>query len=596
MPKAWLRERWETFLPALEKLTLADEEEIARLCAEEIAYIRERLASASPSSLGEPMSDTRVRIKALPLTDQNSYVNEKGEREHIALKYMNYSREEWRRIKQPSEASRERRRANMKYLEEPEQIIERAVELLASQQWADLVVGLAVLTGRRLAEIMKYGQVNPKSLYAIWFKGHLKNKKLGLRSYEIPTLAEASKILAAWSRLRRLVNCEKMEEDLISKTYGSAVTAAAMKHFGELVPAIHGDENVTSKTFRKVYARLAFFYLCPRGWSELECFPVVLGHYWENEGGEVQTNVKSSVEYTDYDMGDSAIMRAGGQRQGVWLSLPGVEPIDAFKPKEGEKKPVAIPQLKKASQTGNVPITVKEHTKDRTDQIGRDLGARIQDDTITRLCDDYYRLSQIDALLKPYYEQLGVTVVVEGNGPNLDAPLLAVETLVELLQQAAIDAEGKLDEKKKPLTAFGYLKSLLISKRAFLQAYGKRHQNKDYTKLSLEQLKRTKTPEAAAERFRRAVDAIMAYNDQAHIPEQRWYINAAAVVDLVDGRPGAAKEYIEGGRAAEIQAHHKKYDLHPGDNRKSVKITARITVPDLPAGAEGEQTEEASEP
>ena len=82
------------------------------------------------------------------------------------------------------------------------------------------------------------------------------------------------------------------------------------------------------------------------------------------------------------------------------------------------------------------------------------------------------------------------------------------------------------------------------------------------------------------------------------IPEQRWYINAAAVVDLVDGRPGAAKGYIEGDCAEEIQAHHEKYDLHPGDNRESVKITARITVPDLPAGAEdqaeAEETEEAS--
>src|SRR5216684_3418298 len=99
MPKAWLRERWETLIPAVEKLTVAQEEEVARLCAEEIAYFYERLAGLAPSSLSEPMSDTRNRIKELALTDQNSYVTDKGEREHIARKYMNYSKEEWRRIK-----------------------------------------------------------------------------------------------------------------------------------------------------------------------------------------------------------------------------------------------------------------------------------------------------------------------------------------------------------------------------------------------------------------------------------------------------------------------------------------------------------------
>ncbi len=597
MPKAWLRERWETFIPALEKLTVAEQGEIARLCEQEMAYFHERFANAAPSSLGEPMSDTRVRLREIPLTETNSYVNDAGEREHIARKYMNWSQEEWRRIKKPSAASVRKREDHMRFLEEPEQIVAVATELLTSKQWAEVVIGLAALTGRRLGEILQSGEIHPKSLYSITFKGHLKNKKLGLRAYEIPVLCEASKVLSAWSRVRRIVDCRKMEEDLISKTFGGDVSEAANRHFAALVPPIYGDTGLSSKTMRKVYARLAVFFLCPRETNELAFFPTVLGHYWEDENGEDQLNVQTSVAYTDYDIGDSAVARTEGRRKGNWLTLPGVEPIDAFKPaatpEEGTKRMVATPRVKKASQTGSSLIKPKEDTKERIDQIGAEIGARIGNDTLSRLCDDYYRLRQIGTLLAPYYSQLGVEM--NGDGEGLDAPQLAVETLVDLLQQAGEDAEGKVDENKKPFTPFGYLKSLLISKRKFLAAYGKRHEGKDYTKLSLTQLKRTKTPEAAAERFRRGVNATIAYNDAASIPEQRWFINAAAVVELVEGRPGAAKDYIENGdRAEEIKAHHAKYNLHPGDNRKSTKITDRITVPDLPAGAAPE-TEEVAE-
>lgn len=97
--------------------------------------------------------------------------------------------------------------------------------------------------------------------------------------------------------------------------------------------------------------------------------------------------------------------------------------------------------------------------------------------------------------------------------------------------------------------------------------------------MSLTELRRTKTPEAAGERFKRATDAIMAYNDQTDIPELRWYINPAVVVDLVGGRPSDVKDYLET-RREEIDAHHKKHVLTPGYNRRPISITERVVVPD----------------
>jgi hypothetical protein len=103
MMKPWLQERMGVFLPKLEGLTLADEKRIAELCAEEIEAWRARLGLKSLLSLRVPLVDARNAIRALPLTGDNVTVNRRGEPEHIALRYLLFSPEEWREMNQESE-------------------------------------------------------------------------------------------------------------------------------------------------------------------------------------------------------------------------------------------------------------------------------------------------------------------------------------------------------------------------------------------------------------------------------------------------------------------------------------------------------------
>ena len=86
-----------------------------------------------------------------------------------------------------------------------------------------------------------------------------------------------------------------------------------------------------------------------------------------------------------------------------------------------------------------------------------------------------------------------------------------------------------------------------------------------------------KTPEAATERFRRAVDAIIAHNIAQDDPLHLWYINAAAVRDLVGGRNDAVRAYLQT-RDLQIKAHHEQLALTPRQNNKNMKIDAEITV------------------
>ena len=77
------------------------------------------------------------------------------------------------------------------FLKDPDGLVERALSLLFSSEWANLVVGIAVCTGRRLAEILKTGMFTVKEPYTVWFEGQVKGRGREQERYEIPTLVRA---------------------------------------------------------------------------------------------------------------------------------------------------------------------------------------------------------------------------------------------------------------------------------------------------------------------------------------------------------------------------------------------------------------------
>ncbi|GHO98819.1 hypothetical protein KSF_088670 [Reticulibacter mediterranei] len=85
-------------------------------------------------------------------------------------------------------------------------------------------------------------------------------------------------------------------------------------------------------------------------------------------------------------------------------------------------------------------------------------------------------------------------------------------------------------------------------------------------------------------RFRRALQAIMYYNDRTDIQEEsRWFINPAVIVDLVGGRHAAIKKYLDDHKE-EIDEHHKRYGLSAKFNRKPVDIKKRVIIAEEPSG------------
>jgi hypothetical protein len=214
MPKVWLQQQWETLIPALEVLGVDQEAEIERLCVAAIAHWRDE-RKMSLSSMRVPMTDTRNRIKQIPLTPANRWKNpQSGQYEHIVCKYMNFTPEEWDSINAPTKEDIQDRQEHQEFIENPAAIVAKAEKLLTSDRWYDLVAGLALATGRRLTEVLKTARFFPCTLYSVTFDGRIKKREdVNLLPYEIPTLVRAELVIAAWKRLRGLVDCTQLDNE-----------------------------------------------------------------------------------------------------------------------------------------------------------------------------------------------------------------------------------------------------------------------------------------------------------------------------------------------------------------------------------------------
>jgi hypothetical protein len=117
-----------------------------------------------------------------------------------------------------------------------------------------------------------------------------------------------------------------------------------------------------------------------------------------------------------------------------------------------------------------------------------------------------------------------------------------------------------------------------------------------FESLPTSQLSRIKLAEATEERLRRAVYIVVRWNE-THGELEHWYLNIAALQNLVGGRKPMIKAYLEA-HHEEIEAHHQQFEpqITPAYNRKTIPIEKLITLPEqateYPWGHEKEKEKE----
>ncbi|GHO68442.1 hypothetical protein KSC_073340 [Ktedonobacter sp. SOSP1-52] len=143
MPKitGWERDYWQGMLPQVERLAHErNEPALAQLAKEVFAYWREE-RHLSESSIRNPLTNLRNQIKQLPLTEQNSYLTDSGQREHLALKYVRLTQQEWVQLNAPARQKLDERLGDSLPLKEVDVLVERGTRLLSSHNPAELAVG-----------------------------------------------------------------------------------------------------------------------------------------------------------------------------------------------------------------------------------------------------------------------------------------------------------------------------------------------------------------------------------------------------------------------------------------------------------------------
>lgn len=200
--------------------------------------------------------------------------------EHWSLDIVRLSKQEYAEINDRKQSRVADRNEQVQFIHHPEEIVRRAVQLIGEQDWADIAAGLAVLTGRRSAELLSTAQFELKSKWSVTFTGAVKRRGETGLSFEIPTLTTAKRVVDAIAKLRReLPEATNLPADQVNAKYGQAVARVCDQHFADLVPTRPGEDNLYTHLFRSVYACIATFWYCPPTVNETEFKAAIQGHY-----------------------------------------------------------------------------------------------------------------------------------------------------------------------------------------------------------------------------------------------------------------------------------------------------------------------------
>lgn len=357
--KKWLQSLLNQFLPAVEKL---GHDPAGRAEAErQAAWMKAQWTARGLTGLTQQKN---------PMTEARQEIKKRLGEDHVALLALNFTEAEWRSINNAQADRVDERSA--KLIDHPDQIVERATTLLTSHDWSEIAAGLAVVTGRRLSELLSTMRLTPKSAYSVIFSGALKRRgeKADL-SFEIPTLCPAERVLAALARLRELVDAQGLSPDQINAKYSAPVIRAVDNHFADLVPVREGHDNLYTHLQRAVYAALATYYYCPPTVPVWKFKALAQGHFQVLEAPDdtVRLAYTARRHYDDYEIGDGHGHVDG--RRGLHLGQPGVQVLEALR----TSIPAVVPTEHAAllTLTSHPPVNTEsaDHDPSTTDETTR---------------------------------------------------------------------------------------------------------------------------------------------------------------------------------------------------------------------------------
>ncbi len=252
----------------------------------------------------------------------------------MALKYLNFSKEEWIGRMLPKEEELSQRLTNPLALADPEAIVPCGETLLQRETWPEIVLGIGLNTGRSLAEILKSGVFRAGTAYSLLFAGPMTIEEQMSPFFEIPTFARAELVLEALSRVRQMFGMQFafVSRRDVGRQCGPMIEQAVVWHFGDLMPQRPGKKLEGYKSLtRGVASRLFVQYYCPEPVDELLYMATVQQNrrVLETTSEEERFRFAIAAGFLDYVLLDNF----GGydERKGIRLGESGVEVLEVFR-------------------------------------------------------------------------------------------------------------------------------------------------------------------------------------------------------------------------------------------------------------------------
>lgn len=599
--RKWLKELIDNrYLPAIRDLEDSHE---GKAKAHELAnWMKEQWVTHGLGTLKQQrnlMTDVRNTIK-----------QQLGE-DHFALESMNFTKAEWTEINNPIEEQVAKRNENQCLLDNPEAIVEQAIELLDSREWASVAAALAVLTGRRSSEVLATAQLDYKTPYSVTFTGALKRRgeKQPL-SFEIPTLAPARQVLDALTKLREWVNTKNMSAEAVNQRYSEAVARVCDRHFSNLIPLREGRDNLYTHLFRSVYATIATYWYCPPHVADIEYKAAIQGHYQivDEQNPELRRSLAASRHYSDYKIGDGNGNIDG--RQGIRLGIEGVEVIEMFtKATKAAAKPQPATTKEPATSPPAAEPTPTIHKRQTTSlRLFKDERNRWLH-VLEQLAPDGTKQEKMSVLLSWIETQLASKPTQPQQAqPEEEAQATTVqqvETQTPMPEPEAAQVQqnpqptAQSDAIEQAWEKIGHLTEVLtrlatqfeqhaappVKLSAAQHKAGRSHKPKtepvtnDSTPAvhKEQQVRPARSTANAQEKVNLAIDQIMQHNSTPGLPhDQKWAITQSILKVATKCYQGVIQRVLKQ-RQDEIDQHHRQHGLGAHHNNLHRRTGAAIT-------------------
>jgi len=540
------------------------------------------------------------------------YLKEKLSDDHWVLDYLGLTTEEYAEINDRKQGRVAERNEATRQIEDPDAIVTKAVELITGKHdWPSITAGLAVLTGRRVAEILSTAQFEKKSQWSVTFIGALKRRGEEGLEFEIPTLTTADRVIKATELLRaELPDATDLDPKTINRKYEQAVAKACDRAFADLIPTREGKDSLYTHLFRAIYSTIATFWYCPPSVNDTEFRAAIQGHYAIQKANtdELRRSLAASRHYADYEIADKEIAKYHGKRKGIKLGVGGVQPIEVFR---------------EAWERGTEPKELGERKVRSSFRIWHDDKARLD-----RILEPFksagtHQLDRFHAFLnwfeekqsyltqpqekqsyltQPQEKTIATTKVSETKPTAVEAVVIPMQTQTKAIEQSTDQVESattaaqmiapssdtKIDRLIDTMEKFVEMQMALAAATKPAQT-ARTNRPKAVAAITIKATPSGESAEATereshspqirtgaaetSERINQAIDAIMAHNDApGRKHTEKWAIgintlkafakSQEAIVGAIGGRNRKQAE-VTGTRQAEVEAHHQKHQIDP---------------------------------